>query len=135
MGRSFQCAPLKRLQRINQSAAVSVSTQEEDSKHLFFYLVLFLLVLCITSILQGCWPAWCGLQEGSQSARREWCKPSITNSLISSVILFLAVTLVGVPKENSKMRYLLRQYLFLTCEGRTGTSRSSTDFSLADGAL
>lgn len=45
VGRSFQCVPLERLQRINQSAALSVSTWNKDSKHLCFYLVQFLLVL------------------------------------------------------------------------------------------
>lgn len=61
VGRSFQCVPLERLQRINQSAALFVSTWSEDSKHLCFYLVQFDLVL-------GCWPACCGLLERSRKA-------------------------------------------------------------------
>lgn len=91
VGRSFQCVPLERLQRINQSTALSVSTWSQDSKHSCFYLVQFSLVL-------PCWLAWCGLLESS----RKWCEPSMTNPLISSVILFAAVPLVGIQREWGK---------------------------------
>lgn len=112
MGRSFQCVPLERLQRINQIAALSVSTWSEDSKHLCFYLVQFSLVL-------GCWPAWCGLLESSSKApgklqKVEW---AIHDKLIDQFSDFVSSS---VPFRGPKRMRLMRYLVGSTCSGLVG---------------